>query len=167
VDQFACAQAGCPDCLEALLQEHAGLIHHIVQHFGMGGVQYEDLIQEGRIALWRAILHYDPAWGNAFSTYAWAAIRSQVGQARFYADRVEDDPDEEVEAWLELVDELEEDWWRWRIRQALLEVVGRLPARLGCDPPGVWKNSFNPSSLFPPHQCLLLSIMDLLQSPPW
>ena len=41
------------------------------------------------------------------------------------------DKNEQVEAWLELADELEEDWWRQHVRQALLEVVGKLPARLG------------------------------------
>ena len=28
VGSFACAQAGCPDCLEALLRENDGLIHY-------------------------------------------------------------------------------------------------------------------------------------------
>ncbi len=131
VDIFACAQAGCPDCLGTLLCENKGLIQSVIQTQGMGGIEYADLVQEGRIGLWLAILHYDPARGYAFSTYAWAAIRHQVWRARFYADRVEDDKDEEVEAWLELVGEIEEDWWRGHVRQALLEVVGKLPSRLG------------------------------------
>ena len=29
------------------------------------------------------------------------------------------------------MDEIEEDWWREQVRQALLEVVGKLPVRLG------------------------------------
>jgi RNA polymerase sigma factor (sigma-70 family) len=113
------------------LRENAGLIVRVIQQQGMGGIDYADLVQEGRIGLWRAIEHYDPGRGNAFSSYAWAAIQHQVWRARLYADRVEDDQDEEVEAWLELVDEIEEDWWRGQIRQALLEVVGKLPERLG------------------------------------
>jgi DNA-directed RNA polymerase sigma subunit (sigma70/sigma32) len=31
---------------------------------------YEEVVQEGRIGLWRALLRYDPARGAAFSTYA-------------------------------------------------------------------------------------------------
>jgi RNA polymerase sigma factor (sigma-70 family) len=112
------------------LQEHEGLVHAVVQQQGMGGIDYIDLIQEGTIGLWHAIQYFDTQRGTAFSTYAWTVIRHQVWQARFYADRVEDDKDEEVEAWLELADELEEDWWRQHVRQALLEVVEKLPTRL-------------------------------------
>lgn len=129
VASFACAQAGCPDCLEVLLRKNEGLIYSVVQQQGMGGNDYADLIQEGRIGLWHAILHYDPERGNTFASYAWAVIRHQVWRARFYADREQDD---EAEAWLELAEEIiEEDWWRWHVRQALLEVVGKLPTRLG------------------------------------
>jgi RNA polymerase sigma factor (sigma-70 family) len=131
VARFACAQAGCPDCLNALLQEHQKLIHAVIRDQGMGWIDYADLIQEGQIGLWQAILHYDPYRGYAFSTYAWAAIRNQVWQALFRADGRAEDPDEEVDAWLELVEAIEEDWWRGQIRQALLEVVGKLPERLG------------------------------------
>ena len=131
VVRFVCAQAGCTDCLEALLRENKGLIQSVIQTQGMGGIDYADLIQEGRIGLWLAIMHYDPARGYAFSTYAWAAIRYRLWRAHFYADRVEDDKNEAAEAWLELLDEVEEDWWQQHVRQALLEVVGKLPVRLG------------------------------------
>lgn len=131
VDRFVCAQAGCQYCLETLLRENKGLVQSVIQTQGMGGIDYADLVQEGRIGLWLAIMHYDPARGYAFSTYAWAAIRHRLWCAHSYADRVEDDKDEEVEAWLELVDEIEEDWWRGQVRQALLEIVGKLPERLG------------------------------------
>jgi len=131
VDNISCAQAGCPECLETLLAENQGLIQRVIQTQGMGGIEYADLVQEGRIGLWQAIVHYDPARGYAFSTYAWAAIRHQLWHARAYAERLEDDKDEQVEAWLELVDEIEEEWWRGHVCQSLLEVVGKLPARLG------------------------------------
>ena len=131
VGRFTCAQAGCLPCLETLLRENKGLIQSVIQTQGMGGIDYADLVQEGRIGLWLTIMHFDPARGYAFSTYAWTAIRHRLWCAHSYAERVEDDKDEEVEAWLELVDEIEEDWWREQVRQALLEVVGKLPVRLG------------------------------------
>ena len=129
--RFACAQAGCQYCLETLLRENKGLIQSVIQTQGMGGIDYADLVQEGRIGLWLAILHYDPARGYAFSTYAWTVIRYRLWRAHCYADRVEDDKNEAAEAWLELLDGVEEDWWQQHVRQALLEVVGKLPARLG------------------------------------
>jgi RNA polymerase sigma factor (sigma-70 family) len=130
-DRFACAQAGCPECLETLLEENKGLIYSVIQQPGVGGIDYADLEQEGRIGLWQAILHYDRQRGNAFSSYAWAAIRHRVWHAILRADGAAEDPDEEVEAWLELADEIEENWWQQQVNQALLGVVGELPTRLG------------------------------------
>jgi DNA-directed RNA polymerase sigma subunit (sigma70/sigma32) len=51
---------------------------------------------------------------------------------------------DEAEAWLEMADEIEKERWRWHVRQALLEVIVKLPARLerlirliyGLDEPG-------------------------------
>jgi len=36
----------------------------------------------------------------------------------------------EAEVWLASQDEIEEDWWRGQVRQALLEVAKKLPTRL-------------------------------------
>ena len=98
VGRFVCAKAGCLDCLETLLRENKGLIQSVIQTQGMGGIDYADLVQEGRIGLWLAIMHYDPARGYAFSTYAWTVIRYRLWRAHFYADRVEDDKNEAAEA---------------------------------------------------------------------
>ncbi|MGZ6347373.1 MAG: sigma-70 family RNA polymerase sigma factor [Anaerolineales bacterium] len=128
VGSFACAQAGCPDCLETLLRENDGLIHTIIRRQGIAGIEYEDLIQEGRIALWQSILHFDPGRGYAFSSYAWAAIRHQVWHCLAYANQ--SGGYREAEAWLASADKIEEDWWRGQVRLALVEVIKKLPRRL-------------------------------------
>jgi RNA polymerase sigma factor (sigma-70 family) len=110
------------------MQEHDRLVYYMVRQQEIGGVEFQELVQEGRIALWQSILHFEPGRGNAFSSYAWAAIRHQMwhclgygNQSRWYR---------EAEAWLASVDEVEGEWWRGQVRQALLEVVKKLPARL-------------------------------------
>ncbi len=128
VASFACAQAGCPDCLEALMQEHDGLVYYIVRQQEIGCVEFQELVQEGRIALWQSILHFDSGRGYAFSSYAWAAIQHQMWHCLGYANQSWGYG--EAEAWLASADEIEEDEWRGQVRQALLEVVGELPARL-------------------------------------
>ena len=57
--KLACAQAGCPDCLEALLIQHKKLIYIVVHRQYPGKSDYADLIQAGWIGLWQAILHFD------------------------------------------------------------------------------------------------------------
>ncbi len=71
---FHCAQAGCRVCLEGLLTRHAGLVRAAVWAQHCRDMPRDDLLQVGQIALWRAILHFDPDRGVAFSTYAWTAI---------------------------------------------------------------------------------------------
>jgi RNA polymerase sigma factor (sigma-70 family) len=125
---FGCAQAGCQTCLDALLRRHEGLIHAVVRRQARGGVAYEELLQEGRIALWQAVLHFDPHRGVAFSTYAWVAIQRRVWRAVAQANRPQGGL-----PWPEPPDPLEHaaaTWQQTQVRAALLEAVTRLPARL-------------------------------------
>jgi RNA polymerase sigma factor (sigma-70 family) len=125
---FACAQAGCSQCLEYLLRQNSRLIHSCIHYEEIGGVDYEDLVQEGRLALWGAIRRYDPERGTAFSTYAWAAITYQI---RRYTHRIclnevylEEEP-------LEHLAELAEaHWLEVQIHQALNEGLEALPEQL-------------------------------------
>ena len=75
---FLCAQSGCSACLEDLLCTHQGLIRAVVCQQYRGNVPFGELLQEGRIALWQAIVHYDPGKGIAFSTYAWRVIQHRI-----------------------------------------------------------------------------------------
>ena len=86
---IGCAQAGCKACLESLLHHHEPLIHFIVRRQCPGRVDYVDLIQEGRIGLWLAILRYEPERGYAFSSYAGKAIRNRVWNAVRQAGKAE------------------------------------------------------------------------------
>ena len=128
VDIFACAQAGCRDCLEALLRGNEGLIHHILKRQGIGGIEYQDLIQEGRIALWRSILHFDSVRGTAFSTYAGLAISNQFWACVGTADQSQGYV--EVEEWFDLSDQAEAAWQRDQLRQLIREELECLPERL-------------------------------------
>jgi RNA polymerase sigma factor (sigma-70 family) len=122
---FGCAQSGCQECQEALLRRHEGLVHVVLRRQARGGEAYEDLLQEGRIALWRAVLRFDPQRGVAFSTYAGVAIKRRIWDAVARANRpqgwqaVPEPPDPLMLA--------EEQLWRYQVRAVLTETLGRLP----------------------------------------
>jgi RNA polymerase sigma factor (sigma-70 family) len=124
---FSCAQAGCRNCLEFLLARHERLVHYVVRNQIWGGVPEDDLLQEGRIALWRAIEGYDPQKGAAFSTYAcvaiaravWAATRHEREQRRLV--RQADPPDDYLL--------LEGGIWLGLVGEVLTEGLGHLSAR--------------------------------------
>jgi RNA polymerase sigma factor (sigma-70 family) len=135
---FACAQAGCEACLEALLKRHERLVHAIMRRQWRGEVACADLLQEGRIGLWQAIMHFDVHRGVAFSTYAWYAIERRMWRAV----RVNSKQGEQDEAWMrtrsvcaywEPLDPLPivEDalWWE-AVCATLAEMVARLPEPL-------------------------------------
>jgi RNA polymerase sigma factor (sigma-70 family) len=91
-------------------------------------VLYEDLLQEGRIAVWQAILHFDPGRGVAFSTYAGVAIRNRIWGAVKRANR----PQGRWPAAILVnpVEMAEERLRQAEVHQALLDAVSRLPERL-------------------------------------
>jgi RNA polymerase sigma factor (sigma-70 family) len=125
---FCCAQNSCTVCLEGLLREHEGLIHFIVRRQWPGQADYADLIQEGRIGLWLAILRFDPERGLAFSTFAGRAIRNRVWNAVKRAGK--------AEGWIEpqrardSLAAMLADWQQEQVHQALVDELACLPERL-------------------------------------
>ena len=66
------------DAEAALLAQHEGLVRWVVRRQRLGPLAYADAVHEGRIGLWQAIRHYDPARGTTFSTYAVPAITHAI-----------------------------------------------------------------------------------------
>jgi RNA polymerase sigma factor (sigma-70 family) len=75
------------------MRQHDGLVHHIIRQQWDGPLTYAETLQEGRIALWRAILGFDPERGTAFSTYASVAIARRVWRA---VDRVQEEQQDDL-----------------------------------------------------------------------
>jgi len=125
---YLCAQAGCQACLDRLLAYHEGLIHFVLRQQHVGHTAYDDLLQEGRIALWHAILRYDPTRGVAFSSFAFVAIRRQIWRAVALAERcwVWLRPSE---SW-DLAEQVEAAWFWATLRTAVAASVAQLPERL-------------------------------------
>lgn len=78
---FHQAQAGDGLSLARLMDQHDGLVHHILRRQWRGSLSYTEALHEGRIGLWRAILGFDPERGVAFSTYASIAIARRIWRA--------------------------------------------------------------------------------------
>jgi RNA polymerase sigma factor (sigma-70 family) len=125
--RFACAQAGCRDCVEALLYENSGLAWMMIARQLSGNAEYADLHQEALLGLWRAILYFDTSRGIRFSTFACIAIFRGVRQAVQRSWK--------AEGWLEANragDSLElllREWQAEQIHQALGEELEALPER--------------------------------------
>ena len=60
---------------------HEGLVRWVVRQQGRSGLSFEAALHAGRIGLWQALIHYDPARGTRFSSYAVPAIRHAVWEA--------------------------------------------------------------------------------------
>jgi RNA polymerase sigma factor (sigma-70 family) len=128
VGDFSCAQAGCAACMEKLLRENEGLVYAVVVRQCSGRGDYGELVQEGRIGLWRAILGYDAGRGVAFSSYAWKAIRNQMWVAVRRWNKAEG-----MLEGSEKGDSLGGIISRWQAeqeREAIQEELGHLPERL-------------------------------------
>jgi RNA polymerase sigma factor (sigma-70 family) len=135
---FECAQAGCARCVEALLRRHERLVHAVLRRQWRGEVTCADLVQEGRIGLWQAILHFDPHRGVAFSTYAWYAIQNRMQRAVRRAQRQRERAEawaQAASAWTEAqqqnpIQVAEESLWWERVCATLAEMIAQLPEPL-------------------------------------
>jgi RNA polymerase sigma factor (sigma-70 family) len=103
-----------------------GLVHWVIRHFLTRPLSYDEALQAGRIGLWQALLHFNPAQGTAFSGYAVPAIlrhmRREADRLRRFWQRppalrwaAPPDPAEEAE--------------RNVLRQAVHRWVAQLPQR--------------------------------------
>ena len=125
---FACAQAGCGVCTNELVRQHRNLVRTILRRQFRHDLPYEDLFQEGLIALWQAILHFDPQRGYTFSTYAGTAIARRIWRAvarmsrpqGFLAPPESPDPAEQAT----------QEGWSTLLRATLRQVLARLPGRM-------------------------------------
>lgn len=127
LDEFTCAQAGCPLCLNGLLVRHERLVVWLVRQVYPGHLDYADLVQEGRIGLWQAILHFEPERGTAFSSYAYPAIRHRLWWAVKQHDQGMASGEAKLEPGLDLETGLEAE----ELRRALIQILQGLPERLG------------------------------------
>ena len=82
----ALAQQGNVDAQNELIEKNLGFINEIASEVyseqglasGILGITFDDLIQEGRIGLWKCIEKFDPALGTSFLTYAKPSIRNAM-----------------------------------------------------------------------------------------
>jgi RNA polymerase sigma factor (sigma-70 family) len=104
------------------------LVHAVLRRQACGDAVYADLLQEGRLGLWQAVLHFDPARGVAFSTYAWVVIERQIWHA---VARSRDRPAGwERAAPLEPEATVEAAWQWEQVHAALPDMLRHLPERL-------------------------------------
>ena len=109
---------------------HDGLVQAVVRRQALGDLPFTEAVQAGRIGLWRAILGFDTWRGLAFSTYAWPCIKHQVWRAVKAYTRVHSPP--VTGGGLAPLDAPDPDvvWEAAATRQALYDLIHRLPQRL-------------------------------------
>jgi RNA polymerase sporulation-specific sigma factor len=67
---------------EVFLRRYQGFVYRIARRFTFPGAEIEDVLQEGRIGLLKAIRSYDPLRGLSFDEFANLCIRNEI-QAAF------------------------------------------------------------------------------------
>lgn len=127
---FAQAQAGCCESLNALMEQHEGLVHLVVRRQWLLSLEYEEALQAGRRGLWRAVLGYDAERENRFSTYAYPAIMKHVwGAVKSEQRRIKREMPISILALYSYEAGVDPAWLKDQeeIRDSLLALVKRLP----------------------------------------
>lgn len=75
------------NALEILLNRYRGLVHSKVNTYYLVGAEKDDIIQEGMIGLYKAVMDYDEKGSAAFKTFAGICITRQIITAIKTANR--------------------------------------------------------------------------------
>lgn len=75
------AQESDQDSIDQLVNEYSRFVYQIGKKFFLPGATKEDLIQEGMIGLFNAIINYDPQYRTSFEDYASLSIRNRILRA--------------------------------------------------------------------------------------
>ncbi|RKJ38552.1 sigma-70 family RNA polymerase sigma factor [Acutalibacter sp. 1XD8-33] len=75
-------QAGAPEAFDQLSARYLGLLRARAGQFARpGGLEKEDLIQEGFLGLYAAAMAYNPQGGASFGTYAGVCVYNRMASA--------------------------------------------------------------------------------------
>lgn len=106
------AQNGSADAVNALLKGYKSLVNKIARSYFLIGGDMEDIVQEGMIGLYKAIINFSSDKHASFKTFASLCIKHQIQTAVKVAsseknmmlstalpitERVHDEEDEEIE----------------------------------------------------------------------
>lgn len=106
------AQNGSADAVNALLKGYKSLVNKIARSYFLIGGDMEDIVQEGMIGLYKAIINFSADKHASFKTFASLCVKHQIQTAVKVAsseknmmlstalpitERVHDEEDEEIE----------------------------------------------------------------------
>lgn len=69
------------EAIDQILEEYSRFVYQIGKKFFLPGATKEDLIQEGMIGLFNAIMNYNPSYKVSFEDYASLSIRNRILRA--------------------------------------------------------------------------------------
>lgn len=69
---------GDKESVDEFLRQNLNLVMKIAHKFNVNGVEFEDLVQEGLIGMYNAIMNFDTSKGYTFSTYAYPMISGTI-----------------------------------------------------------------------------------------
>ncbi len=78
---YKAARAGSSEAVEQLVSHYSKLVKTCVRPYFIASAEGEDLIQEGMLGLWRAVLSFDEARGVPFEAYARTCINRRIVSA--------------------------------------------------------------------------------------
>jgi len=81
------AQSGLSSAQDELLEQYKNMVKKIARTFFIMGADFEDIVQEGMIGLFKAIQSYNDDKGASFETYANLCINRQILNALKSASR--------------------------------------------------------------------------------
>lgn len=90
--QIEAAQQGSKEAMVELLQQYRAIVVKKARLYYLAGGDQEDLIQEGMIALMRAVWDYRPDRGSSFASFAARCVENRIKSVVTAASRLKYSP---------------------------------------------------------------------------
>ncbi len=74
----ALSKSGDTSCVNELLRRHKSTVNKAVRRFFLPFGDNDDLMQEGTLALYNAIMSFDESAGASFKTFAYLCVRRRI-----------------------------------------------------------------------------------------
>ena len=121
------AQNGSAEAVNSLLQGYKSLVNKIARSYFLIGGDMEDIVQEGMIGLYKAIINFSPNKHASFKTFASLCITRQIISAIRMAGR---DKHKALNTYVSLSDPLKDDNGEMTVEDTLRTNMAENPETL-------------------------------------
>ncbi|MEG1536610.1 MAG: sigma-70 family RNA polymerase sigma factor, partial [Clostridia bacterium] len=78
LERLRAFRAGDAKALEDLMADYRGLVNMLSRPYYLVGADFEDIVQEGWLGLYKAVIGFDIQEKTSFYSYAYSCVKNKI-----------------------------------------------------------------------------------------